>query len=318
MWAFVLKRVILSVINLFVIITLTFFIVRSGPDPTAMLLSPQMGAEARQLIIIQFGLDRPVHVQYWSYLTQLFTMNLGESFSYSGRPAMSVIFERIPNTIILLGSGLVFSLLVSLPLSVYISDRKGSPQDRAVQVVSLIGYAFPPFFLGMIFLFIFAFKVPIFPLGGIADPQAVGFDRFVSRLYHLILPIITIIFLTFAMYMLLLRSNMIEILKEDYIMFAVAKGLKRRTVLYRHALRNALIPLVTVVGLQIGMLIGGAILVEIFFRYPGVGLLLFESVLAKDFPVVQGIFLVIAVSTLLFILVTDLLYTVLDPRIRYD
>lgn len=314
---YILRRLGQGLLTFVAAITVVFLMLRIGPDWTTLIArAPGMGPQARQQLLEAYGLNEPLYIQYVDYLTSVMTGNLGISFR-TGRQVSAMIATNAWRTVLLMTTGLFAQLVIGIPLGVYISDRRDSMLDYVSQLFGLVGLSFPPFFLAFILLWIFAGVLNVLPSGGIANSTLTGLAYYLSLAEHLLLPALTMAFLGFGYYMLLLRSSFIEVMQKDYITFAVCKGTDRRTVLWKHALRNAVMPTITVIGLHFGFMFGGAVLIETVFRYPGIGRLLVESALQRDYPVVQGVIVVMAATVILMILLTDLTYAWLDPRIRY-
>lgn len=313
-------RVVYLAVTIFAVISLNFVIFRLMPgDPVSMLiaeriLKPEMADEVRRM----FGLDKPLWEQYILYIGNLLRGYFGYSF-YWRRPVIDVIMDRLPNTLILLGSSTAIAIVLGVVLGIMAASRRGGKADVAIVVTSLTFYAVPVFWIGMILLMVFAVYIPLFPIGGTvsrpppSDPLLYALDM----LWHMTLPMICLVLISFGSFALLMRSSLLEALTEDYIVTARAKGLPERKVLYDHAFRNAVLPIVTAAALSFGYVVGGATLTETVFSWAGVGRLIYEAVIQRDYPVLQGAFFIIAVSVVLANFVADLLYAALDPRIRY-
>ena len=313
-------RILYLAVTIFAVISLNFVIFRLMPgDPVSMLvaeriLKPEMADEVRRM----FGLDKPLWEQYILYIGNLLRGYFGYSF-YWRRPVIDVIMDRLPNTLILLGSSTAIAIVLGVVLGIVAASRRGGKADVAIVVTSLTFYAVPVFWIGMILLMIFAVYIPLFPIGGTvsrpppSDPLLYALDM----LWHMALPMICLVLISFGSFALLMRSSLLEALTEDYIVTARAKGLPERKVLYDHAFRNAVLPIVTAAALSFGYVVGGATLTETVFSWAGVGRLIYEAVIQRDYPVLQGAFFIIAVSVVLANFVADLLYAALDPRIRY-
>jgi peptide/nickel transport system permease protein len=277
-----------------------------------VLLGEDSTPEALAALRQQLGLDRPLYEQYALWLNQAVHGNLGESIQLH-EPVLQAILERLPVTIELGVAALLFSLLLAVPLGMTAATQRGSRMDWLLNVSSLLGTTIPPFVLGLLLILVFAVVLRIFPPGGYVpfteDP--------LENLRDLILPMIALGSASVAVNFRQVRASMIEVLSQDYIRAARAKGLSERRINYRHAFPNALLPLLTLVGLQAGAILAGAIVVETIFLWPGVGQLAVSSILSKDYPVVQGVVLLSALSYILINLLVDLSYTVVDPRISY-
>jgi peptide/nickel transport system permease protein len=300
---FIVKRLAQAVIVLFFVATVAFFVIRIAGDPVKALL-PE-GASVQQEIELRhaLGYDRPLFVQYVSYLNGLLHLNFGQSVFFQ-QPALTVILDRLPATIRLAGAALVFAIAVSVPAGIISAVRRGKATDSTVMAVVLVGQSAPAFFVGIVLILIFAVTLRVLPASGMG-----GFD-------NLILPAITLGLYSAAMIARLLRSSLIDVLGEDHVRTARAKGLSPLRVIMGTGLRNAALPVVTIVGLEVGSLLGGAILTEQVFSWPGVGRLTIEAVTNRDYPLVQATVLFLAVVFVVVNLVVDILYAFLDPRVR--
>ncbi|WP_273688579.1 ABC transporter permease [Ketogulonicigenium vulgare] len=297
-------------------VTVTFFLVRLLPgDPVLVVSGPEMTEEIRAKMLADFGLDQPLTTQYVAYMRELAQGNLGVSFLRS-QPVTTVLFERLPWTLLLTSSALIFTILLGIPLGVLAATRARGWADRAVQVVGIVGQSIFVPSIGILLLYTLGLMAGLFPIGGAVNPRAVGFDRYLSIAHHMVLPCMTLVLSSLAGYVLTLRSTLIETLGEEYCDLARAKGASERRVVWKHALRNALLPTTTLIGLQLGFLVGGAVLTETIYAYPGIGRAIYEAVGQMDFPVLQGAFVLLAATVVVANLLTDLLYGILDPRVR--
>lgn len=284
---------------------LVFAIIRFIPgDPARTIAgvhaSPEYIAQVRQELLLDEGL----HVQYYVYLTNLLQGDMGRS-TFTRRPVTTELYQRFPNTLVLASTAMVIAIIVGMSAGIVSATRRYSLFDNASMLFALFGVAAPVFWLGIMFQLLFSVNLGWFPSGGIGTWQ------------HLVLPALTLGLATTALIARITRSSMLDVLGQDYITTARSKGLVERVVIYKHALKNALIPVVTVMGLQFGTLLGGAVLTETVFSWPGVGRLMVDSILARDYPVVQGAVLVLAVFFVAINLVVDIIYAFLDPRITY-
>lgn len=262
------------------------------------------------------GLDKPVHERYLIWIGQVLHGSLGESWSIArGQPVNLIIASRLPNTVMLMTTGLVFSLLIAIVIGTISAVKQYSLADNLFTAFSFFGISIPAFWFGLIMLKFFGVTLRIFPVGSI---YSVGHENdILDRVWHLILPMIVLSLLQVAQWSRFLRSSLLETLRQDYVRTARAKGQTERLVLYRHAFRNALIPLVTVIALAIPTLFGGAIFTETIFNWPGMGQLLVNAVLSVDWPVAMGVVIITAGLTIVANFVADIAYVVVDPRIRY-
>lgn len=310
------KRVLRGVVTLWFAVTVTFFLIRLLPgDPALAVASPTMTEELRQDLLARYGLDRPLAIQYVAYLGNLLQGDLGISFRQMV-PVTDVLLARLPWTLILTGSALLVTVVLGVPLGVLAATRRGRLVDRAIQVGGVVGQSLFVPTVGIFLLYVFGLTLGWFPIGGSIGGNVDGLAAWGSILHHLVLPCASLVLLQIGAYVLTLRTNLIDALGEDYCELASAKGVPERRVVWKHALRNALLPTTTLVGLQLGFLVGGAVLTETIFAYPGVGRAIFEAVGQLDFPVLQGAFLLLATTVVVANLITDLTYGLLDPRVR--
>ncbi|GIG85626.1 ABC transporter permease [Plantactinospora endophytica] len=313
---FVTRRLLRGVLTMWFAVTVTFFLLRLLPgDPALAVADPGMTEELRADLLRDYGLDRPLAVQYWEYLTQLLHGNLGVSFRQN-QPVLDILLERLPWTLLLAGSALVVTVALGIPLGVVAATRAKGTLDRLIQVGGITGQSLFIPSIGVFLLYVFGVVFGILPIGGAMDDDVYGLAAYGSIALHLILPCLSLVLVQLGSYVLTLRSTLIDALGEDYCTLARAKGLPNRKVVWRHALRNALLPTTTLVGLQLGFLVGGAVLTESIYAYPGVGRAIFEAVSQLDFPVLQGAFLMLAFAVIAANLLTDLAYGLLDPRVR--
>lgn len=305
MGAYLLQRLGYSVFVLWGALTVVFVVVRLVPgDPAQMMLGTQATQTEVAALRQRLGLDQPLPVQYIRYLAQATHLDFGQSLRLEV-PAVSAVAGRLPATSLLAITAMTLAILVSLPLGMAAAIYQRSPLDRLVSMSSLIGQAAPSFWLGIMLILIFARRLQWLPSAGIGGWR------------HLVLPALTLGLPLVGIMTRLIRSGLLEVLNEDYIRTATAKGLTPRAVILRHALRNALIPVVTVAGLQFGSLLAGAVIVETVFAWPGAGRLLVDAISNRDYPIVQVAVLFITAGFVLLNLLVDLSYSVLDPRVRH-
>lgn len=314
---YLMYRIFKGLLTLLVSVTITFFILRLMPaDPVSIMIDPKMGPEVQEAMIKRFGLDKPVGEQYIIFLKGLLKGDLGLSFK-NQRPVMEVIMEKLPWTLLLLLIVNVILLIVGIPIGVLAAVKRGQLADRIINVLVVVGISVFVPFLAFSFLYIFAYYLKLLPTGGAyTPPPKQGWAYYVDVAEHAILPSLTLLLANIASVVLYTRNSMIDVLKEDYIRTAFSKGLKDDYIIRVHALKNALIPTVTVIGLTIGTMVGGAVMTETIFSWPGVGRLIYDSVSALDYPVLQGAFLILAVSVILMNIITDLIIAWMDPRIK--
>jgi peptide/nickel transport system permease protein len=285
-----------------------------GSPLDALLADPNINPAEIERRRIELGLDNPVIIQYFTWLKEFFQGNLGFSFK-TQRAVSDMILERLGPTAILAGCSIALSLLVSIPLGILAASKPYSKRDYVFSSLSFLMAATPNFFSGLVLIYIFAAVLRILPTGGMYDSS--GSRNFAILARHLVLPTLVLSFQQIGSWIRYMRGSMLEVLQEDYIRTARAKGLQRRVVILKHGLKNALIPVVTVVGMSIPSLVGGAVVTEQIFGWPGIGSLMVQSIAARDYPVIMGITVLVAFVVLLANLLTDLVYGVLDPRIRY-
>ena len=321
---YVLRRALYLVPVFFGITFLVFSIERLAGDPVNLLtaLNPNIPEAQRQLLRQYFGLDKPIQIQYLTWLGELFTGNLGNAYAIGGGVSVSTLLaQRSWLTLEIQLLGLTLSLVIAIPIGVLSAKKRYSKLDVAVSNIALVGTSIPIFFLGIVFILVFGYNLNLFPAGGaestIAQQYPFG-SLILDQLWHLALPTAVYTFAILAPVVLLVRSSMLEVLRQDYILAAKASGLSDRTVTYKHGLRNALLPVVTYVGLYFGGLLAGAPITETVFNWPGVGQLFVIATNKLDFPVIQGIVVVITLMTLVANIVTDISYAYIDPRIRLE
>ncbi len=313
---YIIRRILIAVPVLFGVTVISFLIVNMAPgSPVDMIVDPNISAEDIAARKAALGLNAPLYVQYWHWLANILQGNLGYSL-ITFRPVTEIIGERVGPTVLLMGSSLAAGLLVALPLGILSATRQYSRLDYVCTAGSLFGISVPTFFLGLSMIYIFSLLLKWLPSGGMVT-LGTGGDLF-DRMAHLIMPM-TVLGAFFAGKMIrYVRSCMLEILDQDYLRTARAKGLSESVVINRHALRNGLIPIVTVVGLEVASLLGGAVITEQIFSWPGLGQLTMESVLSRDYSTLMGLNLLAAVVVLAINLLTDIVYSIVDPRIRYE
>ncbi len=310
-----LVRRLLSLFPVMLVIgTVVFFLVHLIPgNPAGIMAGPQASAEDVDRIYHNLGLDQPLSVQYIKWLSNVLRGDLGTSI-FHNKPVLEVIVSRLEPTFVLATLASITSMVIGVPLGVLAAARRGTLIDRGVMGFAVAGISVPYFWLGLMLVVLFAVKLGWLP--------AVGYESIFSRdlgsLRYLVLPVIALGFSESAFIARLTRTTMVEVLKADYVRTATSKGLPRRRVLYRHALPNTLLLVVTGVGLSFAALLSGAVITETIFNIPGIGRLIIEGIQRRDYPLIQGIILVIAVFNVLVNLVVDLLYAVLDPRVTYD
>jgi len=298
------RRLLQSILVLLAVSLLAFGLIYLSGDPVRALVPLDATPQDVENIRHGFGLDQPIFIQYLTFIERALQGDLGQSFKYRTN-ALSLVLERLPQTLLLATASIVLAIIVSLPLGVLAATRRGKLADLLTTAFAMLSISTPSFWLGMIAILVFADWLRILPASGIGTPQ------------QLILPALTLSAYSIGLVTRLVRATVSDILRQNYITTARAKGLSNATVNYRHALRNGLIPTVTVVALQFGTLLGGSVVVESVFAWPGLGFLMVQAITSRDLPLVRAIVLVISLFFVLINLVTDILYTYLDPRIRY-
>jgi peptide/nickel transport system permease protein len=314
--SYIARRLLLLVPVLVGVSIVVFLVLHLSPgDPAEIMLGSQATQEDLARLRRELGLTEPLHVQYLRWMSHVLRGDLGRSL-WMKRPVLDEVLHRFQATLVLTGSGLLLSTLGGIALGVASAVRPHSLLDRMSAVTSLFGASMPVFWLGIVLMVVFSLWLGWLPASGMWAPYGGGDLRDLAA--HLVLPAVTLAAASTTIIARLTRSTMLDVLGQDYIRTARAKGLIEGRVVFRHGLKNALIPIVTVVGVQAGYLLGGAVLTETVFAWPGVGLLMVQGILARDFPIVQGCVLVIALTFVLINLAVDLLYVYLDPRIHYD
>ena len=313
---FLARRLLLALLALFGVVVLVFVLVRLIPGDVVTNLvgldarpTPEQLANLRRL----FGLDQPIHVQFGIWFGALITGDLGQSLR-TGRPIADDLMLRLPVTLELAVLALAVALLIAIPLGVIAATKRGQFADYAASLFALIGLAAPNFWLAILFILFFSLQLRLLPSGG----YVLLSENPLENLRHMVLPSVALGLSLAAATTRITRSSLLEVLSLDYVRTARAKGLSERIVIYRHALKNALIPVATVIGLQVGTLLGGAIIIEEIFGLPGIGRFALEGINLRDYPVVQGAVLVVAGAFVLVNVLVDVLYALIDPRVRYD
>jgi len=315
-----LSRLLQGLALVLAVVVLNFVLVHAAPgDPVETIagasggMSPELMAQLRT----QYGLDKPLPVQLGVYLAKVVSGDLGYSYFFN-LPVAAMIAERVPATLLLVLSSVIAAFVIGTTLGVLSSKKPNGPLSQFITVLSMVGFAAPVFWMGIMLVILFASVIPILPVSGMraADSSGGGIKDIVDVAHHLILPTLTLSLVYLAQYSRLSRSSMLDVLGSDFIRTARAKGLADRVVMYKHALRNALLPVVTVLGLQFGNVMAGAILVETVFNWPGLGRLAFESVLRRDYPTILGLLLFSSIVVVVMNLLTDVAYRMIDPRIK--
>jgi len=319
---YILKRTLFMIPLLLGITLVCFFVMHLAPGlPTDLQtqMNPKSTVEMKERLKTLYELDKPVHEQYWSWIKKLSHGDLGISFSSDHRPVAAKIMERLPITIILEFLSLIIIIAIAVPIGVLSAVHQDSIFDKVTGVLVFIGFAVPTFWLALLMMIFFGIHLGWLPISGLRSlnyEYLTLWAQFVDLAKHLVLPVFISAFGGLAGLSRYMRANMLEVIRQDYIMTARAKGLSERDVIYKHALRNALLPAITILGLSIPGLIGGSVIFETIFAIPGMGQLFYMSVMARDYPTVMGILLIGAILTLLGNLIADVSYALADPRIR--
>ncbi|MGA3206776.1 MAG: ABC transporter permease [Syntrophales bacterium] len=322
MLRYIVKRLI-SMVPLLIGITIVCFVVMhlapGSPTDMETQMNPRASADYRERLNAMYDLDKPLYQQYLSWVGKIAVLDLGKSFSPDRRPVAKKIIERLPITILINVLSMVLIFIIAIPIGVLSAVYRDSLFDKVTSVFVFVGFAIPTFWLALLLMILFGIDLGWLPISGI---RSLNYDYFppgmvfLDVVKHLILPVTLSAFGGLAGLSRYMRSNMLEVIRQDYIMTARAKGLSERKVIYKHALRNALLPIITILGLSVPGLIGGSVIFESIFAIPGMGQLFYMSVMARDYPVVMGILIIGAVLTLLGNLIADVSYALADPRIR--
>ncbi len=314
---YLVRRCIIAFGLIVLVAVINFAIIHLAPGGPGHILAsnPRITPAERAQILASLGLSKPIYVQFVTYIEGLFTGNWGVSYYYL-EPAQEVIAQKVPATLLLMIPSLILTIVLGISLGILAARKPFSLFDRSLSGFSFFFFAMPAFWLGFIMLTIFALDLRLLPASGITS--AVGGGSFMDILSHLILPMVSLALVNLANFSMVMRVSLLEVLDQNYIMTARGKGLPERTIFFRHALRNALLPTVTMTGLYVAFLLTGAIVTETVFTWPGLGLLTYQSIITRDYPVVLSLFFIFAVSIIVVNLVTDVVYGFLDPRITYD
>lgn len=317
MLKYIIKRIIKAIPLLILITIISFLIINLAPgDPVRMFINPeQMGRVDVETIRHNFGLDKPLYIRYFVWLGGMLKGDFGVSF-FRQRPVIDLLMEALPNTVVLSLAAVIISVIVAIPAGIVSAIKRGSAWDYFFSTISFIGVSLPSFWFGLMLLLLFGAKLQWLPIGGMRE----NFEQFIfiDRLRHIILPAIVLGMGGMASDMRYMRSAMLEVINQDYIRTARSKGLSERVVLWKHAFRNALLPLITLFGFMIPGLIGGAAITESIFSWPGIGRIVIEANFTRDYPVIMGELVFTSVLVVLGSLIADVLYAVADPRIKYD
>ena len=324
MLQYLLKRILLLIPLLIGITLISFVVIHLAPgEPTDLQtqMNPQASAELQERLQVEYGLDQPLYVQYGKWLSKLVQLDFGQSFATDRRPVLDKVLERLPVTIMLNLLSILLILAVSVPLGIVSAVKRNSGFDRTTTILVFTGFAMPSFWLALLLMDWFGVRLGWLPISGL---KSLGYDylgwggQVLDRVSHLILPVFVSAIGGLAGFSRYMRSNMLEVVRQDYILTARAKGLSEQVVIYKHALRNALLPVITILGLSVPGLIGGSVIFETIFAIPGMGKLFYDGVMMRDYPLIMGILVMGAVLTLLGNLLADISYALADPRIRHS
>ncbi|MGZ9810836.1 ABC transporter permease [Pseudoroseicyclus sp. H15] len=323
MWNFLIRRLWQSLIVIIGVTLISFISLQMGGDPTYLFVSENASAEEIQRAREALGFDAPLYMQYLNYIWDAAHLDFGNSLSYR-QPAMGVVLEAMPATIELTFFSLLVAIALSIPLGIYSALKRGTPADGAIMTFAMLGQSIPNFWMGIMMIMFFGLYLGWLPISGHVPflvPLFQGdlreaFGNLPGSLYHMIMPAIAVGSYTLARNARLIRSSMLEVLSQDFVRTARSKGIMERQVIIHHALRNAWLPVVTMIGLEFGFLLGGVVVVETVFSYPGIGRLVFNAINQRDIPVVQASVILLALVFIALNLIVDLIYSRLDPRVK--
>jgi peptide/nickel transport system permease protein len=323
MASYIVRRLLQSVIVIVGVTLVSFLALQAGGDPTYLFVSERASQEEIEATRRALGFDRPLHEQYLSFVRDLTRGDFGQSLSYR-QPAMEIVLDALPATIELTFFAMMVALLLAIPLGMLSALNRGTAWDGSITTLSMLGQSIPSFWLGIMMILFFGLYIRLFPISGhvpflaplIAGDVGTAFANLPRTVFHLILPGIAVGTYSLARNTRLIRSSLLEVLEQDYVRTARSKGLSERRVLFHHAMRNAWLPVVTIIGLEFGFLLGGVVVVETVFSYPGIGRLLFAAINQRDIPLVQAGVILLAGIFILLNLVVDLVYVRLDPRVK--
>lgn len=321
---YIMKRLINAIPVMFSVIIIAFFLIRLAPGDAAVLMAGEAASpQYIEMIRTKYGLDKPLGTQLVIQLKNFFTGDWGRSLTFE-RPVLDVILERLPQTLLLVGIGLILAIFFGIFLGLTAARTPYSLKDNLITFFSFLGYSIPVFWLAQVLILIFGIHLHILPISGIYDIGVKPFSRMFwgwtftkNVLKHLIMPATALATVFIATYTKLTRTGLLEVQRTNFMLAARAKGVPEKDVLRQHALRNALLPVITVAGIQFGVAVSGVVLTETVFAWQGVGRLLYDAVLFRDYPLVMGIFVIVSFSVVIANLITDILYALVDPRITY-
>jgi len=323
MWTFLARRLLQSIVVLIGVTLISFISLQIGGDPTFLFVSENASTEEIERARVMLGFDRPLYIQYLSYVWNALQGDFGNSLSYR-QPAMDVVLQAMPATIELTFFSLILAIGLSIPLGIYAALKRGKPADGGIMTFAMLGQSIPNFWMGIMMIMFFGLYLQWLPISGhvpflkplFAGDFAIAFSNLPQSMYYMIMPALAVGTYTLARNARLVRSSMLEVLQQDYVRTARSKGISERRVIMHHAMRNAWLPVVTMIGLEFGFLLGGVVVVETVFSYPGIGRLVFMAINQRDIPVVQASVILLAVIFILLNLIVDLVYARLDPRVK--
>jgi peptide/nickel transport system permease protein len=315
MFKYIIKRILIAIPVLLGITVIDYLIMSLAGSPLAMLQGPRVSQEAVEIKKIALGLDQPIYIQYWEWLKQLLQGNLGYSIK-NHQPVSQLIATYIGPTLLLMSTSIVVSLIIAIPAGIYSAVHQYSAGDYTLVSLSFLGTSIPGFFLALILIYVFTIKLGWLPSSGMST---LGVDRnFWDVVRHMVMPVLVLATSLAGTNIRYIRSAMLEILQQDYLRTAKAKGIGRFRVINKHALKNALIPVITIIGMMIPILFGGAIIIEQVFSWPGLGLMTMSAIINRDYPVIMGVCLMSALVVMAGNLLTDIIYALVDPTIQYS
>lgn len=323
MWTFIARRLVQSLIVLLGVTLISFVSLQIGGDPTYLFVSERASAEEIQLVREALGFDRPLHVQYLTYVGNVLQGDFGNSLSYR-QPAMQIVLGSLPATIELTLVSMVFAIALAIPFGVFAALHRGRALDGSIMTLAMFGQSIPGFWLGIMMILFFGLYLSWFPISGqvpflmplLQGDVGTALANLPAALHHLAMPAVAVGFYSLSRNARLVRSSMLEVLSQDYVRTARSKGISERAVVVNHALRNAWLPVVTMIGLEFGFLLGGVVVIETVFSWPGIGRLVFNAINQRDIPVVQAAVIVLSLIFVALNLIVDLIYARIDPRVK--
>lgn len=323
MWTFIVRRLLQSVIVILGVTLISFISLQMGGDPTYLFVSERASEEEIQMIRQALGFDKPLHIQYLTYLGNVAQGEFGNSLSYR-QPAMQIVLGALPATIELTIFSMLLAISLAIPFGVFAAIYRGTPLDGSIMTLAMFGQSIPSFWMGIMMILFFGLYLSWFPISGhvpflkplFQGDFATAFGNLPQAAYHLMMPAIAVGFYSLSRNARLVRSSMLEVLGQDYVRTARSKGISEGAVIVRHALRNAWLPVVTMIGLEFGFLLGGVVVIETVFSWPGIGRLVFNAINQRDIPVVQASVIVLSVIFIALNLIVDLIYVRIDPRVK--